>query len=856
MSRFFQQLSSSESDSSEEEKYESSSEEESSEEESSEEESEEESDEDESDSESDSDSEKGGNKASSFLKSKSKFLKGAESDSESESEDESKRVVKSAKDKLLDEIDTIIKAIDNAKKINDWNAISTDFDKLIKSVEKVTKQFGITPKQYVKAVADLEDFAIETTKTQKASKKKMNASNTKAHSSTTQKVKKNNRTIEKLISSYRADPEAFLSAPEAAGTTLVQPKNIKITTSFNVPSTQAEDDDSGFTTVGKLSGDAFATLISIVESRGKKGVDKEKQVSELESLLKSTQDTYLQIIILLRLIPIKFDLAPSGHAAPINVWNEARDYTTQLLDILENNASKYQLSDSAPEPEDLEKGLPPREDGVQEIPGSIVSLVERLDDEFTRSLLEIDPHTTEYVDRLRDENSLYTLIIRSQIYLENTSKVSVDQYESISRIISRRVDHIYFKPNTAVIAGEKAAWSVLDAKLDSKITPRIQDEVSDEFVIDLVSRLCSILYKQPNTLFRTRAMLCHIYNFALNDMYYKARDLMLMCHLQTNIHGNEIPILILFNRTLIQIGLCAFRKGLIAECQQTLSDVILSPRLKELLGQGVAKASTTTTTEGKQRMLPFHMHINLEFLECINLTASLLIEIPAIAASENQIDGKKVVSRNFRRMLDNSSRQVFTGPPENTRDHIMHAARALLDCEWTKARDLLNTIKIWNLLPKPEEIKAMLAEKLQVEGLRTYLFRYGSTYQSLSFSILSTLFDLPERRVYAIISKMIANEEIDAALDQKTDSVIFRQGVDLSRLQTLALSLSEKAVQLVERNERLAAGGHQLTETTKTASNATPNSNSNANSNNTQSRQSAGGRNDNRRGQQGQGKQR
>lgn len=219
----------------------------------------------------------------------------------------------------------------------------------------------------------------------------MNASNTKAHSSTTQKVKKNNRTIEKLISSYRADPEAFLSAPEAAGTTLVQPKNIKITTSFNVPSTQAEDDDSGFTTVGKLSGDAFATLISIVESRGKKGVDKEKQVSELESLLKSTQDTYLQIIILLRLIPIKFDLAPSGHAAPINVWNEARDYTTQLLDILENNASKYQLSDSAPEPEDLEKGLPPREDGVQEIPGSIVSLVERLDDEFTRSLLEIDP---------------------------------------------------------------------------------------------------------------------------------------------------------------------------------------------------------------------------------------------------------------------------------------------------------------------------------------------------------------------------------------------------------------------------------------------------------------------------------
>jgi translation initiation factor 3 subunit C len=49
---------------------------------------------------------------------------------------------------------------------------------------------------------------------------------------------------------------------------------------------------------------------------------------------------------------------------------------------------------------------------------------------------------------------------------------------------------------------------------------------------------------------------------------------------------------------------------------------------------------------------------------------------------------------------------------------------------------------------------------------------------------------------------MIAHEELAAALDQVADSIIFRKGVDLSRLQTLALALSDKASGLIESNEK------------------------------------------------------
>lgn len=48
----------------------------------------------------------------------------AESESDSE-EDEVKRVVKSAKDKKLDDLESMVHSLDNAKKINDWVAIQT-----------------------------------------------------------------------------------------------------------------------------------------------------------------------------------------------------------------------------------------------------------------------------------------------------------------------------------------------------------------------------------------------------------------------------------------------------------------------------------------------------------------------------------------------------------------------------------------------------------------------------------------------------------------------------------------------------------------------------------------------------------
>lgn len=116
----------------------------------------------------------------------------------------------------------------------------------------------------------------------------------------------------------------------------------------------------------------------------------------------------------------------------------------KLLEILEENRSWIIIENT----EDISYDDPPPEPQPGEIikvRGSLVSFIDRLDDELTKSLQNIDPHTTEYIERLRDEQSLYTVIVRGGIWLESVETTGFDTGESASRIVLRRLEHIYYK---------------------------------------------------------------------------------------------------------------------------------------------------------------------------------------------------------------------------------------------------------------------------------------------------------------------------------------------------------------------------------------------------------------------------
>ncbi|PLW16572.1 hypothetical protein PCANC_11752 [Puccinia coronata f. sp. avenae] len=744
-----------------------------------------------------------------------KFLVGADSDTDSDSEDESRRVVKSAKSKRQDEIDASVKIMENGAKINDWVVISAEFDKLVRLINRQANAADPLPISYIKLILSLEQSQIAVNENA-AVKKKMNATNAKALNTMKQKLKKTIRENEAIIEKYKADPEAFEQEAAAVDAPVAPVKKSKKSKSRD--SDQEAEDDDDFTMVGKggksfsFSPDSiFKTLQSVLEARGKKNTDRQEQLMILDKLLSISTTTYQRIRILLALVSSQFDYNPAITThLPTEAWKSARLRLDELLTLL-SAETQYIVQEETLDYDDQEERAPDSDTTKKlQVRGSIISLLDRLDDEFTKSLQNIDPHTSEYIERLKDEKELYCTIVRAQSYLER-----VELTASVAKAVTRRLEHVYCKPD-AVIQPLEAAVPELPSKI---FTPASSASDSSSYSSsELIHSLCAYLYKTDNSLLQTRAALCQIFNYGLHDEYYRARDLLLMLHLQESVHGADVGTQIMYNRTVVQLGLSAFRLGLIKESQSILQDIFATQRVKELLAQGVQaqRYSQLTPEQDKierQRQLPYHMHINLELLECAYLVSSMLLEIPNLAQAGNDVELKKrQISRTFRRMFDYAERQVFTGPPENKRDHIMQASKALQTGDWQKCIELINGIKIWSLMPRQDALKEMLTRKIQEEALRTYLFTYSSYYSTVSIEYLATSFQLSESEVTSIVSRMIWNEELGGASLDQIDKVVVLSKQELTKLQQLTVGLVDKVNGMAETNERymeskIGAGG-------------------------------------------------
>ncbi|KAJ1370397.1 hypothetical protein KIN20_032111 [Parelaphostrongylus tenuis] len=332
----------------------------------------------------------------------------------------------------------------------------------------------------------------------------------------------------------------------------------------------------------------------------------------------------------------------------------------------------------------------------------------------------------------------------------------------------------------------------------------------DEPVGEIMDRLCKKIYAlDEEKRLRQRAMLCHVYWLALHDEWHRARDLMLMSHLQAIVDHSDTDTQILYNRTICQLGLCAFRHGFIKEAHQGLSEIQNTQRAKELLAQAVTMRQHERTAEQekleRQRQVPYHMHINVELMECVYLICSMLLEIPHMASCEFEMR-RRLLSRSFHYQLKQSEKSSLIGPPENTREHVVAASRAMLAGDWKKCRDYIvndkMNQKVWNLFRNAESVKEMVVKRIQEESLRTYLLMYSTVYTTVSLNKLATLFELDKKQVHSVISKMIIQEELSATLDEPTDCLMMHR-VEPSRLQMIALNLTDKLQQLADNNEQI-----------------------------------------------------
>ncbi|EGD77315.1 hypothetical protein PTSG_08410 [Salpingoeca rosetta] len=445
----------------------------------------------------------------------------------------------------------------------------------------------------------------------------------------------------------------------------------------------------------------------------------------------------------------------------------------------------------------------------------VVRLVERLDDELTRSLRNIDQNSPDYIARLSDEVVLYNLIVLTQQYSRTLTA------DSQCRVRLLRLERIYYK-RTFLAPTPRGPTRMLPSKVEHIMEkydrqPKPEDihfPVPSPWVVDnkveadiegLVDRLCKFVYKHCKGRMAVRTALCHVFHLALFDRWTEARDLMLMSRLQDTISQADIPTQILFNRAMVQLGLCAFRAGNVIQAQAALNEIVQMGRAKELLAQGYKfrhDKSQSQISKEKMRQTPFHMHINVGLLEAVYYTASMLIEIPAIA--QYGTGRSRYMNRNFRHRLEEFCRESYHAPPETTREKIMSASLAMLQGDWVRCREFICDLGVWDLMPNKPAVLTMLAEKIQHEGLRTFLLANSGYFDSITLDKLAERFELDMKEVRGIVSKMIFRRELYAFYDPMTAAVVmYRQ--QPSSLQVAAKKLADKVGQLLDANDRLYA---------------------------------------------------
>jgi translation initiation factor 3 subunit C len=649
---------------------------------------------------------------------------------------------------------------------------------------------------------DIED-ELNSSFDDKDARKHMSSSNAKAFMSLRQRVKKHNKMFETELEYARNHPDSSSESDivkvehfEASEGDKLNANEIKFERSEKegVLTLRTEKKDITYEMVEKKLSDLCAL-------RGKKGTDREEFVDQLTLLSKVAKCAAQETEILINVISAQFDISGSMTSyMPVKVWNLCVKNVLGLLHLLVRNHHISLVDHREPLPQ-------PRSDAIME--GSAVeywcslgAFIERLDDEYFKSLQAIDPHSKDYVLRLQDDQLFLSLMFEVCKYYD----LKHDE-KNLVKIFLRLLEHSYWKT-------EKLCNSNVSTGVQQMDKAQLEVEGSLCYLSlygkpnelgNFIHKLATYIYRYGDERARTRSILCEVYQNAISGNFFKGRELLLLSHLQENIHHADVSTQILYNRASAQMGVCAFKKGMFIEAHGCLTELFTSGRVKELLAQGINisrfhERSLEQEKLERRRQMPFHLHINIEMLESIYMISSMIVEATNLTHNSGN---SRSFGKPFSRFFDAYERQSFNGPPENIRDTIMCATNFLLTGEWRKAVNLVSNMNLWpSLGSEGESIRGKLVERMKEVSLEVYLVQFASEYSAVDLSTLIEMFNLSASTLKSISCRMISSEEIIGAFDGCTNSVTVGDHVDKSRLQFAATRLAEKVGTLLDSNDR------------------------------------------------------
>jgi translation initiation factor 3 subunit C len=742
-------------------------------------------------------------------------------DDSSDSDERGKRVVLSALEKLSEELERAISKLEGSLKNDDWGAVGGEWESLISLIRKSknVSEKPWYPVELLKFLVDLEDKinGVDKNAVKLMKPKKAHSFNTAKREF--KKFLKENKIYEDAMKKYREDPEQFKEeVPEES-------------------KSEHDGEDELPWTTERIS----KKLQDLLKERGKKTyatTQVNEHIRVLRMLFSKSTELQQQLLIRFRIINAMFDTNLGTNHLNINTWKNIYNELVCILDTVMDHPEIILDEDTIEE----DSKLPPNV-----VAGHLLFSLQKLHEEYLKSLQNIDSHSQEYLTRLAHERDFLLLLQYAEKFYQRKKDT-----KRLAIIALRELDYLFYKRETASgieeinvpkedgqddeesqeIAEPEEEDDNEEEKPPSpsyltevELVPPTSDRVSPyTSLTDTVERLAAIVYQysddgaeQKSTDVdrqKRRAMLLHIYHLALHDQYSKGRDMLLMTHLPEKIHQARPPEQVLYNRALIQLGLAAFREGRIEDACNCLHDIFQSrDKAKELLAQGITNFSRNQVEKNSQqekherkRQMPYHMHINLDVVEGVLLIAGMLIEVPSMALARIRPDRdnkrKALITKYFRKSFDfYNERQLFTGPPENSKETIIVAAKALERGDWKTCQQNITKLDLWKFIHQENKsVTNLITRQIQEQALRTYLITYGQYYQTIHITTLAEMFSLSQRDVHSLVSTLMMRGELHASLDQPSGAIVVH-AQDSTPLQHVALVYAEKANLLMEPGE-------------------------------------------------------
>jgi len=469
-------------------------------------------------------------------------------------------------------------------------------------------------------------------------------------------------------------------------------------------------------------------------------------VERLEFLFSKTENKLIQLEILTESTLQCFDnYANQLIAFPSDLWNKIYkdiEKMMELHDLLNKEKNDTNKNDIDQMNLSLQNDLSVR--------------MEKLENELYKSLQFNTNNNAEYSNCILNELKFLTLCKKIESFYKNYKNIFC-----IAKIYLLVIMHTYYKTTNQV----KNLVKKFNLKLE-------EDDYVQKIIInndkEFFRNLCNQVYQTLDEESKVKVMLYQIYFLCVRNDYESATKLFNSSNIYELISLFKTETLkVLFNRTLAQLGLCAFKNLDLEEVLKYLTPLCTKgpTKLKEYLSQSYNKDSEKNALfdrGDKMRTIPTIMRINANDLDTIFYLSSMINDVPKILYEK--IFGKENEEMNsnshaFERLFYNFQRQQFNGPSNIDKDKILATTTLLMKGDWKKC---VEVIKNLNIIKKYSTLQDKLFELIKRTALKCFIMFYMSEYESFEFNNLCKRFEIKDYEVKNIINDMILTGKIKA----------------------------------------------------------------------------------------------